>query len=63
MVAVVAAEQAQIALAIWQALPQGESAALIGQVQTGATQVILRTELGGERLLEALEDEPLPRIC
>jgi hydrogenase expression/formation protein HypE len=25
--------------------------------------VILETELGGERFLEELEDDPLPRIC
>ena len=25
--------------------------------------VVLRTELGGERVLEELEDDPLPRIC
>ena len=25
--------------------------------------VVLRTELGGERMLEELEDDPLPRIC
>lgn len=25
--------------------------------------VILQTPLGGERILEELEDDPLPRIC
>jgi len=25
--------------------------------------VVLETELGGERYLEELEDDPLPRIC
>jgi len=25
--------------------------------------VVLETELGGERMLEKLEDDPLPRIC
>ncbi len=25
--------------------------------------VILQTELGGARILEELEDDPLPRIC
>ena len=63
VVAVVAQEQAQKALAIWRSLPQGQQAAMIGQVCTGPARVILRTELGGERLLEELEEEPLPRIC
>jgi len=63
VVAVVAAQQTQLALEAWQALPQGEQAAVIGHVHSGPARVILHTELGGERLLEALEDDPLPRIC
>lgn len=64
VVAVIAADQANIALARWQALPQGAEAALIGRVTAdGRPGVILRTELGGERRLEELEDDPLPRIC
>ncbi|EIJ43233.1 hydrogenase expression/formation protein HypE [Beggiatoa alba B18LD] len=63
VVAVVAKEQAEQALASWRALAQGEQAAIIGQVATGDARVILRTPLGGERLLEELEDDPLPRIC
>jgi len=38
-------------------------AAIIGSVNKGRNQVILETELGGERILEELEDDPLPRIC
>lgn len=38
-------------------------AAIIGQVKSGRARVILETELGGERILEELEDDPLPRIC
>ncbi len=63
VVAVIAPTQAPEALAIWQTLPQGREAALIGHIRAGAARVILQTELGGERLLEELEDEPLPRIC
>jgi hydrogenase expression/formation protein HypE len=63
VVAVVAAAQAQMALAAWRALPQGEAAAIIGQVEAGRTQVLMETELGGERILGELEDDPLPRIC
>jgi hydrogenase expression/formation protein HypE len=64
VVAVVAADQADTALARWRALPPGADAALIGRVAAdGRPGVILATELGGERRLEELEDDPLPRIC
>jgi hydrogenase expression/formation protein HypE len=63
VVAVVGAEEAEAALAAWRTLEQGAEAALIGELQSGRPQVVLTTELGGERLLEELEDEPLPRIC
>ncbi len=63
VVAVVEAAQAEAALAAWRTLPGGEQAALIGHVELGDAQVVLETELGGQRLLEELEDEPLPRIC
>lgn len=63
VVAVVAAEQAAVALASLQALPQGREAAIIGQVREGRGRVVLETELGGQRVLEELEDDPLPRIC
>jgi hydrogenase expression/formation protein HypE len=63
VVAVVEAAQASAALARWQALPQGQDAAIIGSVGKGRAQVVLETELGGERLLQELEDDPLPRIC
>jgi hydrogenase expression/formation protein HypE len=32
-------------------------------VEQDTPRVIVVTELGGERLLEELEDSPLPRIC
>ncbi len=63
VVAVVAAEQAETALAAWKRLPQGAEAAIIGVLVHSRPQVVLETALGGERLLEELEDDPLPRIC
>ena len=63
VVAVVAAEQADQALALWQALPQGQNAATIGHVHRDSRHVRLETGLGGRRVLEELEDDPLPRIC
>lgn len=63
VVAIVEADQAEQALALWQKLEQGKDAAIIGEIREGKPYVTLRTELGGERILEELEDDPLPRIC
>jgi len=63
VVALVAADQAEAALAAWRSTVGGDQAAIIGHVEQATPKVILRTELGGERVLEELEDDPLPRIC
>jgi hydrogenase expression/formation protein HypE len=63
VVAVLAPDEAATALDRWRALPQGEQAAVIGELTDGPPQVELHTELGGARILEELEDDPLPRIC
>ncbi len=63
IVAIVATEQADLALATLQKITTGQQAAKIGVLSAGKPHLILETELGGERFLEQLEDEPLPRIC
>ena len=64
VIAVVAEEAAATALARWRALPAGAAACVVGRVEDERHgRVILRTPLGGERYLEELEDDPLPRIC
>ena len=63
VIAVTAAEAAGEILALWHATPGGEQASVIGAVGQGPGGVILETRLGGERFLEELEDDPLPRIC
>lgn len=63
VVAVLAPEDAERALAAWRGLPGGEHAAVIGQVEAEGRPVVIETELGGRRMLEELEDDPLPRIC
>ncbi len=63
LVAIVAPDEASRALAAWRALPGGGDAAVIGSVQGGEPRVVMETEIGGERLLDELEDDPLPRIC
>ncbi|HFD80437.1 MAG TPA: hydrogenase expression/formation protein HypE [Gammaproteobacteria bacterium] len=63
VVAVVADEDADALLESWRGLPEGEEAAVIGRLESGSGRLLLQTELGGERILEELEDDPLPRIC
>jgi hydrogenase expression/formation protein HypE len=63
VVAIVDAVDAETALQRWRSLPEGEAAAMIGKVTEEDAFVVLETELGGSRILEELEDDPLPRIC
>lgn len=63
VVAVIAEAQADALLQCWRTIPAGENAAIIGELHPGRARVILQTLLGGERLLDELEDDPLPRIC
>ncbi|MCW8982864.1 MAG: hydrogenase expression/formation protein HypE [Gammaproteobacteria bacterium] len=65
IVAVVSPEESELLLQQWRQHPQGTQAEIIGQFvkNEGAVRVIIETELGGERIVHELEDEPLPRIC
>lgn len=64
LLAVVAPEAAEAALAATRAHPLGHDAAIIATVQAGpAGMVFLRTDIGGTRVLDMLVGEPLPRIC
>lgn len=63
VVAVIAETDANAALSRWRAQPAGEQAAIIGHIDDKQPRVQLTTELGGTRILEELEDDPLPRIC
>lgn len=63
VVAVLAPAEAERALAAWRELPGGEDAAIIGRIEAEGRPVVMATELGGRRILEELEDDPLPRIC
>ena len=61
IVAVVGRDGAAAALAaLREVAPQ---AALIGEIGEAAPQVVLTTAFGGERSLDELEEDPLPRIC
>ncbi len=61
IVAVIAPEIASAALALLQSL--APEARIIGEVIDGERAVILETDFGGKRILDELDDDPLPRIC
>jgi len=64
LLAVVAPENAQRVLDALRSCPGGEQAALIGTVNDRYPgQVILKTLLGGARVLSKLSGAQLPRIC
>ncbi len=63
VVAVVEPTQSQALLTAWQALEEGKDAAIIGFIDSEISYVLMETAIGGERILEELEDDPLPRIC
>jgi hydrogenase expression/formation protein HypE len=63
VLAIIAEDQADAALAAWRTIASGQDAARIGHIVASEQRVILETALGGERFLEELEDDPLPRIC
>ena len=63
VVAVAAPEAAPEILRLWRSTPGGELSCPIGTIVEGRPGVVLETEIGGERFLEELEDDPLPRIC
>ncbi len=63
LVAVVSPTEADTALSRLQECTDGQRAAIIGTITPDTQHVVLETEIGGERILEELEDDPLPRIC
>ncbi|HWM57750.1 MAG TPA: AIR synthase-related protein, partial [Pseudonocardia sp.] len=64
LVAVVAPEQADAALAALHAHPLGQGAAVIGTIKDDPPGlVLLRTAFGGTRIVDLLVGDPLPRIC
>ncbi len=64
LVAAVAPEHADAALAALRATPGGENAAEIGEVRTEPPgMVLVATAFGGRRVMDQLVGDPLPRIC
>ena len=50
-------------LASWQALPEGEGAVQMGVITDEKQQVVMKTLMGGKRLVDVPRGELLPRIC
>jgi hydrogenase expression/formation protein HypE len=64
LIAIVAPEAADEALAALRAHPLGMDAVLLGEVRAEpAGLVLLDTALGGTRIVDMLVGDPLPRIC
>jgi hydrogenase expression/formation protein HypE len=64
LVAMVAPQDAQAVLAAMRATRYGEEAAIIGEVTAEpAGKVLMKTNIGGTRIVHMLVGEMLPRIC
>ncbi len=64
LVVICAEADAQAALAALRAHPLGASAAVVGRVTEDVNGFVqMRTAFGGQRMLDWLSGEPLPRIC
>ena len=60
---ITSAESADNVLEILKGHPLGRDAALIGSVTADFRGLRLKTRIGGERVLDMLEEDTLPRIC
>jgi hydrogenase expression/formation protein HypE len=56
-------DKAEAVLKAIKGTPEGKNASIIGVVKEGKERVILRTEVGGKRILEPPSGDPVPRIC
>jgi len=63
VVAIVNETDAHDLLKKWQSIDEGLEAQIIGSISSEIDQVIMQTEIGGERILDELEDDPLTRNC
>jgi len=63
-VAFIPARDAERALALMRSHPQGQQASRIGSVaDVGPAVVVMRSRIGGTRIVDMLSGEQLPRIC
>ncbi|MDH4027753.1 MAG: hydrogenase expression/formation protein HypE [Nitrospirota bacterium] len=62
-VIITSAGSADRVIEILRAHPLGKNASVIGNISSEFNGVRLKTRIGGERTLEMLEEDSLPRIC
>ncbi len=63
-IAIVAADEADAAIAALREHPQGADAAVVGEIVPEPRGIVaLRTSFGGSRIVDMLVGDPLPRIC
>jgi hydrogenase expression/formation protein HypE len=64
MLAIVSADTAEEVLKLMQSHPQGQEAAIIGEITAESKgKVMVETAIGGRRAVDMLSGEQLPRIC
>jgi len=64
LLAIVPADAADVMLTAIQKVPYGKNAVIIGEVvEDHPGKVVLQTRIGGERMVDMLTGEQLPRIC
>jgi len=64
LAAIVPCAAAEVVLAVMRAHPAGRESAIVGEVTASpAGSVILTTSFGGDRIVDMLAGEQLPRIC
>lgn len=64
LIAIVPAEQTEPAIDALRDHPLGADAAVIGEIRAEpAGTVVMRTSMGGTRVVDMLVGDPLPRIC
>jgi hydrogenase expression/formation protein HypE len=64
LVAIVPSEDAEATLSVMRSAPYGNEACMIGRVEAApAGKVLMRTAIGGTRVVDVLSGEMLPRIC
>jgi hydrogenase expression/formation protein HypE len=63
-VAIVPAQEAEVAVSALHDHPQGADAAIVGEILPEPHGIVaLRTSFGGSRIVDMLVGDPLPRIC
>ena len=64
LIAIVPDAFSQIVLERMHSLPEGQHASIIGEVvEAPQERVVLRTSFGGDRIIDMMIGEQLPRIC